>query len=80
MDHGEPVKCIGIKVRPRLLASCGMKTVKVWDIETGVPLHVLAAPQKPIPLEFDEDVLMVATSKGHLRAWDLGNKALDFND
>lgn len=43
-----------------------MKTVKIWDIETGTLLHVLAAPRRPIALEFDEDVLLVATSKGYL--------------
>lgn len=80
LDHGEPVKFIGIKHRPRLLASCGMKMVKVWDIETGQTLHVLAAPQRPIALEFDDDVLLVATSKGQLRAWDLGKQALELDD
>lgn len=80
LDHGEPVKFIRIRHRPRLLASCGIKTVKVWHIETGSPLHVFAAPQRPIALEFREDVLLVAISKGHLQAWDIGNQALDFND
>jgi WD40 repeat protein/pimeloyl-ACP methyl ester carboxylesterase len=81
LDHAEPVRFLGIKHRPRsLLASCGTKTVKVWDIETGNTLHVFAAPQRPIALEFHEDVLLVATSKGYLRAWDLGNQAPNFTD
>lgn len=80
LDHGEPVKFIAIKHRPRFLASCGMKTIKIWDIESGQPLHVLAAPQRPIALEFNDDVLLVATSKGQLRAWDLANQPLEFND
>lgn len=80
LDHMEPVKFVGIKHRPSLLASCGMKTVKIWDIGTGTLLHVFAAPQRPIALEFDGDVLLLATSKGHLRAWDLGNQTLQFND
>lgn len=80
LDHGEPVKFIGIKHRPRLLASCGMRMVKVWDIETGNHLHVLDAPPRPIALEFDDDNLLVATSKGQLRTWDLCNQALELND
>lgn len=80
LNHGEPVKFVRIKHRPRLLASCGMKTVKIWDIDTGQPLHVLAAPPRPIALEFDNDFLIVATSKGQLRTWDLVNQASELTD
>lgn len=75
LDHGESVRLLGFKYRPNLLATCGMKTLKIWDVQTGQALYTLDAPQRPVTLDFVDQFLLVATSKGYLATWDLTDQA-----
>lgn len=71
LDHGEAVRQMQFGAGTAVLASCGMKLIKVWDVHSGIVLHVLEAPPRPISLAFDKDVLMVASQKNYLASWDL---------
>lgn len=61
LDHGESVQILVFQKRPNLLASCGIKTLRIWDVRTGQILYNLTAPQKPIALEFMDQSSLVAT-------------------
>ncbi|OAG43151.1 hypothetical protein AYO21_02437 [Fonsecaea monophora] len=76
LDHGEAVRLLHFKPKSDILVSCGLKNVTVWNSRTGDALHRLSAPFRPIALEFDKDVLLVASRRNFLTSWDLNNNAL----
>ena len=73
LNHGEAVRLLQFKSKTDLMVSCGMKTIRIWDVRSGQIIHHLAAPPRPIELSFDKNLLMVASSKNYLALWDLNN-------
>ncbi|RYP26391.1 hypothetical protein DL767_008053 [Monosporascus sp. MG133] len=75
LDHGEAVKFIAFKVKTDLMATCGMKMVKIWDIRSGEVVRSLQSPPRPLDMDFDGDTLRVASNKNYVASWDLGQGA-----
>lgn len=73
LNHGEAVKILQFRRKSGLMASCGMKRIRIWDILSGETIHSFQAPQRFIGLVFDENLLMAASSKNYLASWDLDN-------
>lgn len=73
LDHGKSVKFLQFKSKTDLMASCGMKMIRIWDIRSGELIHRFQAPQRPIGLAFDKDLLVVASGKNYLASWDLND-------
>ncbi|KAL2065695.1 hypothetical protein VTL71DRAFT_3365 [Oculimacula yallundae] len=73
LSHGEAVKFLQFKEKSDLMASCGMKNVRIWDIRRGKIVHSFQAPQRPICLAFDRNLLIAASNQNSLATWDLDN-------
>jgi WD40 repeat protein len=73
LNHGEAVKFLQFKSKSDLMASCGIKTIKIWDIRSGKVIHCFQAPQRPLGLAFDRNLLIAASYKNYLASWDLDN-------
>lgn len=73
LNHGEAVKFLQFKEKSDLMASCGMKNIKIWDIRRGEIVYSFQAPQRPICLAFDQNLLMAASHQNSLATWDLDN-------
>lgn len=71
--HGEAVKILHFKSKTGLMASYGLKIIRVWDIHRGETIHNLQVSQRFIDLAFDEGLLIAASSKNHIASWDLDN-------
>ncbi|KAJ8121996.1 hypothetical protein ONZ43_g1694 [Nemania bipapillata] len=57
------------------MATCGMRMTKVWVIKSGEVLHSFTSPQRPVDIEFDGGMLLVASDKNYLARWDLESNA-----
>lgn len=79
-EHGEAIKFLQFKSKTDLLASCGMKSVKIWNIRSGDTVHAIQSPPRPISLIFDNDFLMIASYRNYLASWDLTNNAARLPD
>lgn len=75
LDHGESVNLIAFKTKTELVATCGMKMVKVWDMRSGHVVHSLASPPRPLEMQFDGETLLVASRNNYIATWDLGHDA-----
>lgn len=73
LNHGEAVKFLQFKSKTDLMASCGMKTIRIWDIRSGEIIHTFQATQRSIGLAFDKNLLIAASYKNYLATWDLEN-------
>ncbi|KAG9240510.1 NACHT and WD domain protein [Calycina marina] len=73
LNHGEAVKFLQFKEKSDLMASCGMKNVRIWDIRRGKIVHSFQATQRPICLAFDQNLLLAASNQNSLATWDLDN-------
>lgn len=73
LNHGEAVKILRFKSKTGLMASCGMKTIRIWDTCSGETIHNLQAPQRFLDLAFDKSLLIAASSKNYIASWDLDN-------
>lgn len=71
LQHGETISQLEFKDKFDILASCGMKTIKVWDVRTGVCLQTLQAPRKCLKMWFHDHILLAASSKSEIHSWDL---------
>ena len=71
LSHGEAVKILRFKSRTRLMASSGMKTIRVWDTYSGETIHKFHAPHRFIDFAFDGGLLIAASSKNYLLTWNL---------
>ncbi|EMT65821.1 Vegetative incompatibility protein HET-E-1 [Fusarium odoratissimum] len=56
-----------------LMATCGNKTTKIWDIRTGQVVHSLVSPPRPLSMEFDGDMLVIASRNNCMDTWILGH-------
>lgn len=75
LEHGEAVKFIAFKPKTDLVATCGMKMAKVWDIRSGQVVHSIASPPSPVGMEFDGSTLLIVSRNNYVAAWDLGHGA-----
>ena len=73
LNHGEAVKFLQFKNKPGLMASCGVKWIRIWDIRSGETVHSFQDAQRPIVLAFDKNLLIAASYKNYLASWDLEN-------
>ena len=71
LSHGEAVKTLRFKSRTRLMASSGIKTIRVWDTYSGETIHKFHALQRFIDFAFSEGLLIAASSKNYLSVWNL---------
>ncbi|KAK3344227.1 WD40-repeat-containing domain protein [Lasiosphaeria hispida] len=70
-DHGEAVRLIAFRNKADLLATCGMKMVKIWDIRSGKVVRSFDSPPHPLDMVFDGDTLLVACRKNYVASWDI---------
>lgn len=75
LDHGEAVSFIAFKTKTGLVATCGTKMAKVWDISSGQVVHSLASPPRPLGMEFDGETLLIVSRNNYVATWDLGDDA-----
>lgn len=72
LKHGEAVQFVAFKPKTDLIATCGMKMIKVWDTQSGQIVHQFASPPRPLGMEIDGNVLLVASRNNYIMTWDLG--------
>ncbi|KAK4209026.1 hypothetical protein QBC37DRAFT_431000 [Rhypophila decipiens] len=77
LEHGETVSQLEFKSQSDLLVSCGVKTIRVWDVRTGRCLQTLPAPRKCLKLWFERSLLLAASTKSEISSWDLGTTPAD---
>lgn len=75
LEHGEAVNFIAFKTKADLVATCGFKTTKIWDIRNGLVIHSLVSPPRPLGMEFDEDQLLIASRNNYIEIWNLAHDA-----
>lgn len=73
MNHGESVRVLQCKEKSALIASSGMRTIKVWDNDSGREIHVFKAPSRIMRTVFEGSLLKVASARNYLPSWDLEN-------
>ncbi|PMD20579.1 hypothetical protein NA56DRAFT_170291 [Hyaloscypha hepaticicola] len=73
LNHGEAVRFLQFKSKSDLMASCGLKTIYVWDVRSGQIIYKYPAPPRCIDLVFDENLLLAASQNNYLASWDLDN-------
>ena len=71
LHHGEAIRLLQFKGKTDILASCGTKTIRIWDIRTGDTVYNFLASPRTICLAFDDDLLITASYKNYLASWDL---------
>lgn len=76
LDHGEIVKFLEFNSTSYLLASCGVRTILVWDIRSGEKIYSFEV-HRPLTVAFDKNRLMAATSRNCLTTWDLENGGIE---
>lgn len=76
LNHGEAVKVLEFKSKSVLMVSCGMKMIRLWDINSGKIIYSFQAQQLFIALAFDKSLLIAASSKNYLASWDLDNNGV----
>lgn len=71
LDHGESVRILQFGTLARVLASSGLRSVKLWDVTAGTCLLSLSTMTNPIALAFDEDdkLLIAATRSKEVVTW-----------
>ncbi|KAK4642315.1 hypothetical protein QC761_507640 [Podospora bellae-mahoneyi] len=74
LNHCELVMQLAFKANSNLLATCGLKSIRIWNIRTGELLQTFPAPRKCVGLWFDEDHLVAVSSKNEIWSWDIENE------
>lgn len=71
--HDERVRLVTLGPREKLLASSGMKYVRLWDLSTGHQLHVFQTARQTLSLPFSNNAeyLLAATQADVLSCWSL---------
>ncbi|KAI8952576.1 NACHT and WD domain protein [Xylaria longipes] len=76
LRHGEAVKILHARQKTDLLASCGVKFVRVWNIRTGVIVFSARSPPRPNAMVFDGGTLLVASAKNTITSWDIDSDGI----
>ena len=71
MTQGESVRFLRFKTNTGLLASCGIKAIRVWDIYNGTIIHSFQASQRIIGLTFHNSDLIATLCNNCLVSWDV---------
>ncbi|KAJ3493169.1 hypothetical protein NLG97_g4905 [Lecanicillium saksenae] len=71
INHGESVNHVAFKKKTALLGTCGLKSVKLWNFRTGEELFSFKSPPRPLELQFQGNLLMVASHKNFIASWDI---------
>lgn len=77
LNHGEPVRLLQCKEKSALIASCGMRMIKVWDTYSGHEIHVFEAPSRVMSMVFEGSLLTIASVKNYLASWDLEKRGAE---
>jgi WD40 repeat protein len=75
LEHGEAVNFIAFNAKTDVMATCGSKTAKVWNIKSGQLVHSFPSPPRPLGLEFDGGRLLIASGSNYFATWDLEQDA-----
>jgi hypothetical protein len=69
--HEESISILQFGATSKLLASAGLRHVKVWDVTTGNQLYSVSTESQTLSLAFDESEtrLMIASRDKHLTVW-----------
>lgn len=73
LGHGEAVNLLCFLNRSGLMASCGPKMIKIWDIASGEAKYTFQAPRRCIALTYDKGTLIAACDKNYLASWKLND-------
>ncbi|KAK0671576.1 hypothetical protein QBC41DRAFT_55118 [Cercophora samala] len=74
LNHGELVRQLAFKSSSNLFASCGLKSIRIWNTRTGELLEKTTAPRKCLGLWFDGDDLFALSSKNEIWSWNIVNE------
>jgi hypothetical protein len=77
LDHGERVMHLQFREESEMLASSGMKQIRIWDARTGQQLYQLRPPSKCLQLVFWGNLLMAALDTNEIFSWDLDGEAAE---
>jgi WD40 repeat protein len=77
LDHGERVMHLQFREESEMLASSGMKQIRIWDVRTGQQLYQLRPPSKCLQLVFWGNLLMAALDTNEIFSWDLDDEAAE---
>lgn len=69
--HGETVNLKHFINKSGLMASCGTRTIRIWNISTGEEVHTFEASKQCIGLTYNEGLLVPACDKNYLASWNL---------
>ena len=71
INHGESVRVLQFGTLARVLASAGLRSVKLWDVTMGTCLLSLSTMTNPMALAFDDDdkLLIAATRSKEVVSW-----------
>ena len=77
IDHGESVRILQFGTLARVLASAGLRSVKLWDVTMGTCLLSLSTMTNPMALAFDDDdkLLIAATRSKEVVSWQTSDAA-----
>jgi WD40 repeat protein len=71
LNHGEVLKLLQFKSKSDILVSCGLRSLRVWNIHTGHAVYCFQAPPRPLSLAFHKTAVIAPCSKNYLASWNL---------
>ncbi|KAL1595199.1 hypothetical protein SLS60_009887 [Paraconiothyrium brasiliense] len=74
LHHGEAVNLLYFLNKSGLMASCGPKTIRVWDIASGEARYTFQAPQRCVAFAYNDGILIAACDKNYLASWNLNDE------
>jgi WD40 repeat protein len=71
LSHGEPVRILRFGNLTKVLVSAGLRSIKIWDVSTGLELLELKTKSNPLAVGFSEDDkrLVAATRPNEMFEW-----------
>ncbi|KAK4126948.1 WD40 repeat-like protein [Parathielavia appendiculata] len=71
LEHGETVLHLQFREKSDMLASAGLRMIRIWNVRTGQKLHQLLSPRRSIGLVFHNSLLIAASTGNEIHSWDL---------
>ncbi|TLS25676.1 hypothetical protein PpBr36_07275 [Pyricularia pennisetigena] len=72
LTHPEKLQQLEMGPEDRYLVSSGKELIIVWDMKSGIQLHLLPLPGAALAINFlDPGEIIVATKSSHIITWDL---------
>lgn len=71
LNHGETVMHLQFREQTDMLASSGLKMIRIWDVRTGQQIYQITSPRRCIGLGFYDSLLMAASNQNEIHSWDL---------